>query len=43
MLTAESHVVDVAISDIGSGPGLESRSELAVQHPDILDNHVFND
>jgi hypothetical protein len=40
---AERHVIDEAVADIRTGPGLETRGVLAVKHPEVLDNDVLNE
>jgi phytoene dehydrogenase-like protein len=40
---AERHVIDEAITDIRTSPGLETRGVLAVKHPKVLDNDVLDE
>jgi hypothetical protein len=39
----EGHVVNEAIADIRSSPGLETRCMLAVQHPEVLNDNVLDE
>lgn len=38
-----SHVVDVAVPNAWTRPSLEAASELAIQHPSILNEDVLDD